>query len=365
MDPAGALRGCARRGDAVSPRRVHRGPGSFRGAGGGSGASRAGALRQRRDREGRLPPFARPAARRRAGTHPGPRQTCAAHIRKDAGRHQCGGRLARPRHRGQRGDLLAVPPSVAAPAAGRRAGAAGQPRSSRTQTGSGRHHPGRRLRRDLQLPDVPRSPAGADRLHRRRGALQLRRPRGLRRPDVPWPGNAGLRVVLPGSGPCARRGKAARPRGRHADRRPAGRRSQPRLLADRAGRRTRRDRRGPARQRPAADHHRRGAVRLRRHDARRTASDLRADHPAGRALRGIRGPRRLRRPPELLGLSLRPPQARRIDRAGARGHRAAVPQHPDRGRNPAAGRHERPADGGVRRQANPDPGRPARTEPHG
>ena len=69
------------------------------------------------------------------------------------------------------------------------------------------------------------------------------------------------------------------------------------------------------------DHRGRGAGRLRGHDARRTAADLRADHHAGRALTGRR---RIRGPPELLGLSLRSPQAERVPRPGAGGARTAA-----------------------------------------
>ena len=49
--------------------------------------------------------------------------------------------------------------------------------SSGTQVGIHHHRSGGRQRRDLQLPDVPRSPARADRLHRYRGASRLPGPR--------------------------------------------------------------------------------------------------------------------------------------------------------------------------------------------
>ena len=70
MDPARAFRGRARRGDAVSPRGPRRSPDPIRGAESGRGAPRAGAFRQHRGREGRVPAGARPATGRRAG--PGP-----------------------------------------------------------------------------------------------------------------------------------------------------------------------------------------------------------------------------------------------------------------------------------------------------
>ena len=76
---------------------------------------------------------------------------------QDPGRHRRGRPFSRPRDGGERGDLLPLPPPPphAGPAAGGAAGAAGEPRGTRTEAVVGLLHRGRRMRRSLQLSDVP------------------------------------------------------------------------------------------------------------------------------------------------------------------------------------------------------------------
>ena len=84
-------------------------------------------------------------------------------------------------------------------------------------------------------------------------------------------------------------------------------------------------RRGPRRperhahhQRPGLDRRRRRAARLRRHHPGRAAAGVRAHHDACADAAGPPG-QRLRESPLLLGLPLRPAQARRVDRPGQGG----------------------------------------------
>ena len=204
MGPAGALRGHARRGGAVPSRRPHRGLDPRGCAEGGGSAPRAGAVRRHRAREGRLPPGARLALRRRAGADDGQHPTRVSHVAQDAGRHRRGGPVAGPRHRTERGDLLRLQSGVAASATGRGARAPRQPGGSPAQAGVYHRRSGRRVRRDLQLPDVPRPAARAGRVHRHRRAPQLQRPRGLRRPDHRRAGPPGLRIVFSRTGSLRR-----------------------------------------------------------------------------------------------------------------------------------------------------------------
>ena len=134
---------------------------------------------------------------------------------------------------GERGHLLAVPPDAAAGAAG-----AARPAdlvnlsAPGPKPGSTLVQPGRRLRRRLQLRDVPRPASAPAAVQRRRGAPPVRRqPRG-RRTDVERGRRAGLRQLLPGARAAARARPAAGACRRSRRRRVAGRRPQPRLLAD-------------------------------------------------------------------------------------------------------------------------------------
>ena len=250
LDPAGRLRGLARRGGAVPPRRPCPGPGPVGRARGGSAAPGAGPFRQRGGRQGRLPAGARPAARGRGGARHDQHPTGAAHAAQDPGRHRRRGPVAGPRHRLEHRDLLAVQPARAAPAAGGRPRRAGQPRVPRTQAGTLRPRQRGRVRRDVQLPDVPRPGARTGGLHEHRrpqGAPRQRGPSGPRRHGA---GHAGLGVVLRDPGPAAGGRPAVRSRDRRGRRRPSRRRPEPRLLAGRvrriarrAGRRARRERR--------------------------------------------------------------------------------------------------------------------------
>ena len=141
-----------------------------------------------------------------------------------------------------------------------------------------------------------------DGLHRHRRARPVRGEPRLSQPDVERPGRAGLRQLLPGPRPHAGDRPAALAPGRSEGRRIAGRRAQPRLLDDPVRPQSRRARRHADRQRPAPHHRRRRSRGLRRHDARRQAAGLRADH-AARPDESRLQP--VPQPPQLLGLSVR------------------------------------------------------------
>ena len=178
------------------------------------------------------------------------------------------------RHRRERGHLLAVRPDAAAPAAGAGAGQLVNLSAPGPKPGSQSCNNAGRLRRRLQLPDVPRPRAGADGLHRHRGAPVVRRQPRLPGPDAERRGHVRVGQLLPGARPAAGARPADRPRRRQGPRRVAawscsatptgGRRfgASPAVLE-----------RHDHRQRPVDDDRRRGAARLRR--ARRSGRSRR------------------------------------------------------------------------------------------
>ena len=92
----------------------------------------------------------------------------------------------------------------------------------------------------------------------------------------------------------------------------------------RFGRESRRPRRHADRQRPADDDRRRRAARLRRHDARHRSRRCSCrSRMRGADAAGFKG---FDNRTQLLGLPVRAAEARRVDRAGARGDQRAVPR---------------------------------------
>ena len=122
-------------------------------------------------------------------------------------------RVAGAGDRGEYRHLFAVPPAHPSIAAGSGAGAAGQPVGAGSQAGLADLQPGGRLRRRVQLPDVPRSRAGADVVHRHRRAPAVRRQPRLPRPDAERRRHARLRAATFPCSACSPRsaGCSARP----------------------------------------------------------------------------------------------------------------------------------------------------------
>ena len=192
----------------------------------------------------------------------------AAHAVQVAIHHPGRDSVARPRHWREFGDFLVVRPDAAAAAAGAESRGAGQLQVAWTEAGIEVVQPGRRLRRSVQLPDVPGSRGRANQLHGHCGPSQLRRQRRL-------PGHLAQRRRLARLGqllPGARTESGARPavhaRGRQDDRQPFRRRAQLRLLAHALRAESGRAQRNARHQRPGDDRGRRGAARLQRHHAR-------------------------------------------------------------------------------------------------
>ena len=145
---------------------------------------------------------------------------------------------------------------------------------------------------------------------------------GLRSAPCPWPATVGARVGRRDRRRSVKEQLDAHDgEDRRGRRRPSRRRPQPRLLAGRVRRIARRGGRRGRRERDVADHRRGGAAGVPRHDHQHAVRLLRAHHHAGAALAG---PGQLRRPARLLDLPLRPPRARRVHRAGARGPRSGA-----------------------------------------
>ena len=250
-----------------------------------------------------------------------------SHVVPDALRHGRGDRLAGPRHRGQRGDFLPLQPVPAAPAAGRRADRAREPGESRAEARIAVVQQRRRLRRRVQLPDVPRPRTETDRVHGTRRAPHLRRQPGIPRTDGQGRRHARLGQLFSRARPATGSGSAHRRQRRSGARAVERRGVEPRLLAP-AFRRESGGRRGDARRERSADDDRRHrAGRVRRHDARHAAARLRADHDARPDAARVQ---RLQPAPDLLGVSLRAAQARRDDRAGAHVDESALPRHHQR-----------------------------------
>ena len=171
--------------------------------------------------------------------------------------------------------------------------------------------PGRRLRRGLQLPDVPGPASGCRR----------------RSPASPRTGSFGANLAIAGqtlngegmlvSGsyfPVLGIAAGARPAARPDDDRAIG--ESPVVVLSHAYWQTRFGadpdvlEQDADRQRPDADDRRRRAARLRR--ARRSASKPQVFVPITMRGHDAAGLRRLRQPPQLLGLPLRAPEARRL-----------------------------------------------------
>ena len=168
----------------------------------------------------------------------------------------------------------------------------------------------------VQLPDVPRPARRPDAVHRHRRASVCSAPIS-RAAARRWRAEG---MLVSGSYfPCsASRRRSAACSTPDDDRAPgeiARRRAQLRLLADALRRRSGRAQPADDRQRPADDDRRRRAAGFRRHDARRRAQGLRADHACAADAPTVHG---VRQPAQLLGLSVRAAEAGRLDRAGAR-----------------------------------------------
>ncbi|PYP43523.1 MAG: hypothetical protein DMD50_17190 [Gemmatimonadetes bacterium] len=159
------------------------------------------------------------------------RHTGLPHPLQDAVRHRHRRHFAGARHRRQCRDLLAVRPDFASPPPGAGARPARQSRSSRSQARFSVVWPGGRLRRGVQLPDVPGSRAEPDRFHGTRGALRLRRQSVLSRPADDGGGNVRLGVVLPDPRPAPGPGTPPYARGRPEHRYQLRRGARVRLLA--------------------------------------------------------------------------------------------------------------------------------------
>jgi len=136
----------------------------------------------------------------------------------------------------------------------------------------------RRVRCRLQLSDVPRPAARAEGLHRNRGAPRVQRQPRLRRPDAERRGVAGIRQLFSAAWTAAGGRPSADPGRRQGAWGVAGGGAEPRILVDALRRGSRRRQQDDDRQWPVADDRRRGAARIRRHDARRSAQGVCADH---------------------------------------------------------------------------------------
>ena len=230
-------------------------------------------------------------------------------------------RVPRARHRGERCHLLDVRPDAAPAAARGRPGFARQPERARAEAGIGLMQPTRRLRRDVQLPDVPGPRAAADRVHGNRRARAIFGESRVSGTDAERPGAARLGKLLPGARLAAGARPALQPRGRRCAGRAACRRAQLRVLADALRRPVRRPQPAARRQRAADDDRGRRAARIWEHDTRPAARGVRAHDDARR--HGVVFLRRAREPPCLLGLPVRPVEARRD--AGRRARRSERP----------------------------------------
>src|SRR5205085_4540133 len=115
-------------------------------------------------------------------------------------------------------------------AAGTRTGAAGQPRGTWTEAGIAVVQQRGGLRRRLQLPDVPRSRAPAEGVHRTRRARRRRCEPVISRTDTERRRYARLGLVLPGSRRTTRAGAALVTTRRREHRIQLRRRAEPRVL---------------------------------------------------------------------------------------------------------------------------------------
>ncbi len=322
------------------------------------------------------PTFAAPAAsklgsaRARRRRHapsltPGP----ARNAQREAGlpdavphalRHRRRGAVARARHRRQRGDLLAYRPG--APQAVARAGAAtaGEPHQPGAQLRHDVVQHVRRVRRDLQLPDVQGPRARAAGAHRAGRVPDREREPGHAGRAVDGRGGAGLGLLLPHPGAEARAGPPAGPRGRRDDRGGVRRRAELRVLARPPGRRSLGA--GPHHrgQRPEPGHRGRGAARLRRHDVRHGSAGV---HPAVHGRPGDARVRQVPEPARVLAVPVRALEAGRHARPGAERPQRHLRAHPERRRSAAPGGHEPGDAGAVQGQADEGAARLPRPEP--
>ena len=242
-----------------------------------------------------------------------------------------------------------------------RAGRTGQPRRAGAEAGVAVVQPGRRLRRGLQLPDVPRPRARAEGLHR---AL----PRTARSART-WPTGdrpsaaEGMLVsgsyfpvlgVQPGPRPAARPGRRPGPASHPWS-------CSATSTGARASTRARRPQPDAHRQRPADDDRRRGAAGVRR--ARRSAPKPQVFVPI--TMRGAWSPGF--KGPSTTAAATGPTCSRGSSPACRSSRRAPalnvpVPRHRQRRRGAAPEGHERPDDDAVQGEADRGRSRRARAE---
>ena len=180
--------------------------------------------------------------------------------------------------------------------------------------------------------------------------VHLRREPGGARPDARAPTACWCRAAT------SRRSACSRPLGRlltpDDDRTPG---AHPVVVLSHAywtshfGREPGRARRVDRRERHGDDGGRRGAARLRRHDARHAGPNVFVPISMRETL--LPGWKGLENRRSYWAYLFAPPEARRVDRAGAGGARSALPRHHHRRRGAAADRHERPDDGALQDQA--------------
>ena len=275
--------------------------------------------------------------------------------------HPGGHPFTGPRNWRELGHILVIRPDAPAAPAGGRTRSTGELRCAGTQAGLLVVQPGRRLQRDLLVSDVSRSRAGADQLHGHCGPSPVRRQPGLQGPDRERRGAGGVGQLLPGAGHQPGAWPPAGARRRQDGGRALRHRPQPRVLAPPLQRGRQRPERLDHHQRPCLHGGGRGAAWLRRHHPGRAAAGVRAPHDACADAAGPPG-QRLRESPLVLGLPLRPAQARRVDRPGQGGAERPLPRPPQGRRGAAAARRERPDHAALPGEGSDDAARPARPE---
>ncbi len=201
----------------------------------------------------------------------------------------------------------------------------------------------------LQLPDVPRPRAAQTVFTGIAGHVSIRRqPRVSRGRRTSGGGMLVSGSYFPVLGLRPAIGRLLDVNDDQHHRRPLRRRAQPRATGRRRlGAQPERPQQHADRQRPGADDRRRRAARLHQHHARPRTGSVRAADDARADGAGVEG---LREPPQLLGVHVRAAQARRTDRAGARGDERRLHADHQRRRGAAAEGHERADDGAVQGQ---------------
>ena len=184
--------------------------------------------------------------------------TCHPHAPQIALRDHRRGPVTGVRHRGQRRHFLALQPDAVEEAAGRGAGGAREPGEPRAQAGLAELRQPGKLRRSIQLPDVPRSRKPSRCLPASRRMSRLARisrtwsDHQRRRHDGVWQLLSGARMA------SARTVVDARGRSHH--RRPSRRRVERRVLAVAVRREPTCAERDARCQRPGIHHRRSGAA---------------------------------------------------------------------------------------------------------